>query len=288
MTSFLVQIRGDSYADITTNRRYVNPRWMDKPKDRHHGEVQPGDRLLLYCSSFVRHHERTLAFRVDVEDVSSDRTTFAVGELHRFRYPLERTDILGRVDRGELDDVFKKCGQQGFNITKLEPAAAAQALDLVESKVSIPAGGGAELPAGPEPNPGSPVDHLIELQLEQWMVDNWNSVDFGAPLRLYEEDGEPVGRQYDTGIVGRIDLLCEDASSGALVVVELKKGRQSDDVVGQLARYMGWVKENLAEGRAVEGVVLAPAADERLRYAAMVIPGVSLLRYETRFEVFPL
>lgn len=288
MTSFLVQIRGDSYADITTNRRYVNPHWMDKPKDQHHGEVQPGDRLLLYCSSFVRHYERTLAFRVDVEDVSPDRTTFTVGELHRFRYPLERTDIRGRVDRGELDDVFKKCGQQGFNIAKLEPAAAAQALDLVESMISIPARGGAELPVGPEPNPGSPVDHLIELQLEQWMVDNWSSVDFGAPLRLYEEDGEPVGQQYDTGIVGRIDLLCEDASSGALVVVELKKGRQSDDVVGQLARYMGWVKENLAEGRAVEGVVLAPAADERLRYAAMAIPGVRLLRYETRFEVFPL
>lgn len=90
------------------------------------------------------------------------------------------------------------------------------------------------------------------------------------------------------GLVGRIDLFCEDASSGALVVVELKKGRQSDDVVGQLARYMGWVKENLAEGQAVEGVVLAPAADERLRYAAMAIPGVRLLRYETRFEVFPL
>ena len=227
MTSFLVQIGGDSYANITTNRRYVNPRWTDMPKDLHHGEVQPGDRLLLYCSSFVRHHGSTLAFRVDVEDVSPDRTIFTVGELHRFRYPLKIADIRGHVDRGELDDVFKKCGQQGFNITKLEPAAAAQALDLVESKTSSPARDGAELPAGPEPSPGSPVDHLIELQLEQWMVDNWSSVDFGAPLQLYEEDGEPVGRQYDTGIVGRIDLLCEDASSGALVVVELKKGRQS-------------------------------------------------------------
>lgn len=295
MTSFLVQISGDSYADITKNRRYVNPRWMDKPKDQPHGEVQPGDRLLLYCNSFVRHHERTLAFMVEVEGVSHDRTTFKVGELHRLRYPMEITDIRGRMDRGELDEIFRKCGQQGFNIVKLEPSAAEQVLAMIKSssrRAPTPAGTYAETvrhdPSVSEPNPGSPVDSLIELQLEQWLVDNWNSVDFGAPLRLYEEDGQPVGQQYDTGIVGRIDLLCEDASSGALVVVELKKGRQSDDVMGQLARYMGWVKENLADGRLVEGVVLTPAFDERLRYAAMAVPGVRLLRYETRFEIVPL
>ena len=112
-------------------------------------------------------------------------------------------------------------------------------------------------------------------------------MDFGSKLKIYEEEGQRVGQQYDTGVVGRIDLLCEDTCSGALVVMELKKGRPSDVVIGQLARYMGWVKEHLANGRDVEGVVLTPTYCERLRYAAKAIPGCRLLRYETRFDIFP-
>ena len=141
--------------------------------------------------------------------------------------------------------------------------------------------------ARPGEKAGPADDRLLESQLEQWLVDNWDRVDFGAPLRLHEEGGQPVGRQYDTGVVGRIDLLCEDASSGALVVMGISRGEQSDDVLTQLVRHMGWVRENLADGRAVEGVVLTPALDERLRYAAMAVPGVRLLRYETRFEIVP-
>ena len=79
-----------------------------------------------------------------------------------------------------------------------------------------------------ESQAGSPADRLIEIHLEQWLVDHWDLVNFGAPLKLYEEDGEVVGQQYNTGSVGQIDLLCEDTSSGALVVIELKRGQQSD------------------------------------------------------------
>ena len=142
--------------------------------------------------------------------------------------------------------------------------------------------------AGPGEKAGPADDRLLESQLEQWLVDNWEQVDFGAPLRLYEEDGKPAGRQYDTGVVGRIDLLCEDTSSGTLVVMGIKREEQSDDVVTRLVRHMGWVRKHLADGRLVEGVVLTPALDETLRYAAMAVPGVRLLRYETRFKIAPL
>ena len=93
--------------------------------------------------------------------------------------------------------------------------------------------------AGPGEKAGPADDRLLESQLGQWLVDNWEQVDFGAPLRLYEEGGQPVGRQYDTGVAGRIDLLCEDTSSGALEVTGIKRGEQSDDVVTRLARRMG-------------------------------------------------
>jgi RecB family endonuclease NucS len=74
-----------------------------------------------------------------------------------------------------------------------------------------------------------------------------------------------VGRQYPT-TVGPIDILLRD-SSGTYIVVELKKGRSADKVFGQVSRYMGWVKRNLADGKFVRGVVVAAEIDEKLVHA---------------------
>jgi RecB family endonuclease NucS len=78
--------------------------------------------------------------------------------------------------------------------------------------------------------------------------------------------------------------LCRDEQKSALVVVELKRGLPSDRVVGQTARYIGWVRANLAKpAESVEGIIIAHESDDRLRYAASAIPGLSLLTYEITF-----
>ena len=281
MGSFLLQVSAEmGYANISRHQRYENDAWMKKRRDMDHGEVKSGDKLLVYCTGNVPDHGMSLAFSAVVREVSADRVTFELEEPHWFPSPLGLTAIRSLVAQGELHDIFRNCGAQGFNITRLEPFMAQQVLQLTEAAPRE----GQDTVSGPH---GSPADRLIEVHLEQWLVDNWNKVDFGAPLRLYEEDGEVVGQQYDTRAVGRIDLLCIDTSSSALVVMELKRGQQSDVVMGQLARYMGWVKEHLANGKDVEGVVLTPGYDEKLRYAVKAIPGSRLLQYETRFEIFP-
>ena len=53
-------------------------------------------------------------------------------------------------------------------------------------------------------------------------------------------------KEYDTKGAGRIDLLCIDKNRD-FVVVETKKGKESDKVVGQIQRYMGWINRNLAK-----------------------------------------
>ena len=69
--------------------------------------------------------------------------------------------------------------------------------------------------------------------------------------------------------VGPIDILAVEADSNSFVIIKLKKARTSDQVVGQILRYMGWVKKNLCkDGQGVKGIVICREADERFSYAA--------------------
>ena len=132
MDRFLVQVSRDiGYANITNNRRYQNELWMNKPRDQAHGDVQPGDELVVYCTSNVSGHRQSLAFSTMVKSVSSDRVTFTVEETRLFKSPLKRNEILDLVNRQKLPEVFRKCGQQGFNIVKLDPSEVSQIFPLL-------------------------------------------------------------------------------------------------------------------------------------------------------------
>ncbi len=67
--------------------------------------------------------------------------------------------------------------------------------------------------------------------------------------------------------------MCTDRSANTLVIAELKRGRPSDKVVGQVARYIGYVRSRVAApGRAVEGLIIAHDSDDALRYAIAAFP----------------
>jgi len=119
----------------------------------------------------------------------------------------------------------------------------------------------------------------LERDLEAALIHRLDQLSSG--LTLYSEDGTR-GHQLDTGIVGRLDLLAKD-EQGQFVVIELKVGKADDKVVGQILRYMGWVKRELANGTPVRGIIVASDFNERIRYAVEAIPGVELKRYEISF-----
>ena len=106
-------------------------------------------------------------------------------------------------------------------------------------------------------------------------------------LSMYPEKIEKglqvEGVEYETG-VGRIDLLCRDRE-GNYVVIELKKVRDSDNAVGQLLRYMGWVKENIAKGKKVRGMIITHEFDEKLDYAVKAFDDLKVKYYAIKFEL---
>ncbi|WP_456297591.1 endonuclease NucS domain-containing protein [Chlorobium ferrooxidans] len=125
----------------------------------------------------------------------------------------------------------------------------------------------------------------MEKHLEAFLVANWNQTDLSQEFLIFEEDGEAVGQQYATD-AGPIDILAISKDRKKLLVVELKRGRATDVVVGQVLRYMGFVKEQIAESdQTVEGVIIALEGDKKMCWALMSVPSISFYRYQISFKL---
>lgn len=124
----------------------------------------------------------------------------------------------------------------------------------------------------------------LERHLQEFLRDNWDATEIGKKWALYEEPGDPeAGYEYPCG-VGRIDLLARHRSEPRWLVVELKREQSSDVTVGQILRYMGWVRMHMAEpNEAIEGLIIAHRGDDTMAYALQAAPGVELLLYEVEF-----
>ena len=136
-----------------------------------------------------------------------------------------------------------------------------------------------------DPTIDDPLEFAMEKHLEEFLVRNWSQTLLGTDFEVYEEDGEPVGQQYSTE-AGPIDVLAISKDKKRLLVVELKKGRASDVVVGQILRYMGFVKEQIAEtNQTVEGAIIALEDDSKLRWALLSVPTIRFYKYQISFKL---
>lgn len=92
-------------------------------------------------------------------------------------------------------------------------------------------------------------EHVLEEILEQ-------------NIELIEPGMRLISRQLQTE-VGRIDLFARDRI-GRYTIIELKKGKTSDHVFGQISRYMGWCKKTNPSHLGVRGIIIGRTVDEKL------------------------
>lgn len=144
---------------------------------------------------------------------------------------------------------------------------------------------------GPKPTTTAPGEETtdpalfyMESQLEDFLIENWDKTELGKKYDLIEENGELQSQQYKTGI-GTIDILAQDKKSMQFVVIELKKNQTSDDTVGQLTRYMGWLEEHKTGGEPTKGIIIAAQYDNRLHYALKKVKDVEVYLYRVDFEL---
>ncbi len=180
-------------------------------------------------------------------------------------------------------DLFFKLGPSEFRLwdPESDPAPRYKAdLDAGIGKGAAAAGDLAEDAPG-EDDTGS-RKFAFERDLQNYLVQNLGLLEPG--LKLYEdEDGAFTGAEFPAG-QRYIDILAV-GSDGAYVVIETKVSRAYDRVVGQVLRYMGWVKENLAGDTPVRGVIVASEISEDLILATSSVGNIRLVEYEISFSL---
>jgi Endonuclease NucS C-terminal domain len=129
-----------------------------------------------------------------------------------------------------------------------------------------------------------PNAFVLEKYLEDFIVSNFHTI-FKDEMTIYDGSEGNGGQQYKTD-VGQIDILAVERKSNSFVIIELKKGRPSDQVIGQILRYMGWVKRNLChDGQAVKGLVICRDPDPKLSYALEMTNDIRVLYYTVSFKL---
>lgn len=198
--------------------------------------------------------------------------TYAPGQILPHRRPVRWLDrTINRADMSE--SLRNSCGSIG-TVSSISKHAE----EIERHLKGIP-------PTDPTDEPVEDPPFVFEKHLEDFLVKNWHATELGREFDIYEEDGERVGQQFPTD-TGPIDILAISKDRKTLLVVELKKGRTSDVVVGQILRYMGFVKDELAEPEQnVRGVIIALEDNQRTKRALAMTPAIEFYRYEVSFKL---
>ena len=129
-------------------------------------------------------------------------------------------------------------------------------------------------------------EFVKEQHLQQYLVNHWRQMNLSEQWEIYSDADDPeAGVEFSTGI-GRPDILLTHTSDARICILELKKGSTSDRAVGQLLRYLGWVRDHLEDLEGVsadadvEGRLIVSEPSEKLEYAISVVPELTLYEYD--------
>ncbi len=148
---------------------------------------------------------------------------------------------------------------------------------------------------GPVPDIGvlsvtESVDELtsfaLEEYLENFLIDNWSSTKkLGREYDIFIDKDGKSGRQYPTR-TGSIDILARSKDGKEWLVIELKRGGVKDATLGQIMRYMGHVKKELASpGETVRGVIIAKRGNEGTTLAVSMVQDIEFWPYKLSFSL---
>jgi hypothetical protein len=208
-------------------------------------------------SWFAQHYPK-----VKHATVSANLIMFSTNAPSRVHYkPRHDEDVLFQIDKSRFRQFDPSIDPSPIQSNE---GTVAPAIDEADEELS-----------------STPSEFAYERDLQAFLAKNLSIIEPG--LRLFEEEGI-TGVEYPVG--GRfVDILGLDKHD-RLVVVELKVSRGYDRVVGQILRYMAWIKKHQAEpGQDVRAVIVAREISDDLKLACSMVPGVELFEYELSVDL---
>lgn len=122
-----------------------------------------------------------------------------------------------------------------------------------------------------------------ERDLQDFLQREWSATSLSNEWNL------DTRGHVDAGEVGIIDLLARHKTKPIWLVIELKVRRTSDDVLGQVLRYMGWMRRKYIKSEdSVEGLIIAQEPDTKTLYGLECLPDVRMQCYEYKNETLKL
>ncbi len=186
------------------------------------------------------------------------------------------------------DDVLFKVGSREYR--RYDPATDPVPVHQAAKIQIVAAGGKTVSVTEEEDDAGAVIDagptgssqFALEKDLQRYLADNLHLIEPG--LTLFQDE-EITGFEYPAGGGRRIDILAKD-TLGGFVVLELKVEKGYDRVVGQLLRYVNWVRKELSEpGQRVRGIIVCRSMSEDLILACAGIKDVELFEYRLQVTV---
>lgn len=290
----LTQFNGASFEDFKNdiNTNY----WAADAHGRSKGSIAMTNRQLWQFGYEMQPGD--IVVSQDRKNVDGAKT-YAIGKIvgaytysNNSEFP-HRREVewgLGNLSRHNISAELNNYFKSGTTIVDLSPFTEEIQSLIVNPPLTshIPSASRAK-PNTAEPGDGlassARTGFVLEAHLEEYMVRNWSSIDFGKTYDLYTLDGEIVGQQYPVD-TGNIDILALSKDGKEFLVLELKRGKASDEVVGQIQRYMGYIKAEVAEPyQTVSGAIVALDDDLRIRRALSVTQNISFYQYEIQFTL---
>jgi restriction system protein len=202
---------------------------------------------------------------------------YAANQILFHRRPVRWTDTY--IDREDMSEGLRNSAGSIGTVSNLSKAGHHDELEKLAGQAAGPT------IISSDSTVEDPSEFALEKHLEDFLVQNWKSTELGKRYDLFQDENGN-SQQYPTD-TGPIDILAISKDKKELLIIELKKGRASDSVVGQIQRYMGYVQEELAEDdQKVRGVIIALEDDLRIRRALKVTVNIEFYRYEVSFKLF--
>ncbi len=254
--------------------------WGFGPRAANRVAIQPGDKVIFYLTG-----QDNQVF-VGSAELKSGAYKDESGESRGW---FHSTDVL-RIDLDKVSVFLKLKPRHNFKSLSWRPAMGSSSR-ISERDYNLILGTEPDIFLQAE-QPREEMEFALEKYLEDFIWDNWEKIDFGEKLTKFVDENGNEGKQYyargsETGKdAGYIDILAKD-NKKKFVVFELKKGRKNDEVIGQMLRYIAWVRKNLAKNNEdVRGIIIMGQRDNKLELALSEIQNiVSVKLYKISFRL---